>query len=275
MFPPPEHDNIGFHIVNPGSAKPFSAVAVKMTPDLVAWISNAGQFFPWWTWKCVEVADGVLDLNLGRTVSTGQKGQDGETRSRYRHVDNVADEILSKYRAALGDVTKDDIFHFVYGQLHDTAYRAKYAADLKKMLPHIETPISREWFDMVVAAGSELTALHVEYEDVEAYPLDVQIKQGCSEDDREMWHLTKVKWAKCKGPETGKSVNDVTKTFYNTKLTITGFPEDSEDYLLGSGSVPAWIIDLYQVKKDKASGIVRDPNDWGQTRCIIPVTLWM
>lgn len=32
--------------------------------------------------------------------------------------------------------------------------------------------------------------------------------------------------------------------------------------MLGSRSALAWIIDRYQVKKDKASGIVNDPNDW-------------
>ncbi|NTS21778.1 hypothetical protein HT105_23415, partial [Bacteroides fragilis] len=37
------------------------------------------------------------------------------------------------------DVTSDDIFHFVYGKLHDPNYREIYAGDLKKMLPHIET----------------------------------------------------------------------------------------------------------------------------------------
>ena len=43
---------------------------------------------------------------------------------------------------AVGEVTKDDIFYYVYGLLHDPAYRKRYAADLKKMLPHIPTPES-------------------------------------------------------------------------------------------------------------------------------------
>ncbi len=32
--------------------------------------------------------------------------------------------------------------------------------------------------------------------------------------------------------------------------------------MLGSRSAIEWIIDRYQVKTDKASGIVNDPNDW-------------
>jgi predicted helicase len=71
-----------------------------------------------------------------------------------------------------------------------------------------------------------------------------------------------MKWAKKKDPETGKNVDNVTTLLYNGKVTITGIPEEAERYMLGSRSALAWIIDRYQVKTDKASGIVNDPNDW-------------
>lgn len=263
MFPTPEHDNIGFYIPAASSAsRDFNALATNMIPDLCLSGSGSGQFFPRWTWERVEVSDGELDLALGQSSSASMKGREGEILSGYQRVDNVTDEILAEYRSALGDVTKDDIFYFVYGQLHDPAYRAKYAADLKKMLPHIETPKSRDRFDQVAAAGRELMALHVGYEEVEPYPLDVQVKEGCSEVDRETWRVAKMKWAKRKDPETGKTVSDVTKIIYNTKVTISGIPAEAEEYMLGSRSALEWVIDRYQVKKDKASGIVNDPNEW-------------
>ena len=34
--------------------------------------------------------------------------------------------------------------------------------------------------------------------------------------------------------------------------------------MLGSRSAIDWIIERYQVKTDKASGIVNDPNDWAE-----------
>ncbi|MBS5998898.1 type ISP restriction/modification enzyme, partial [Corynebacterium sp.] len=154
----------------------------------------------------------------------------------------------------------DNIFHFVYGKLHDPGYRTKYAADLKKMLPHIETPSSRAEFDKFAAAGKELMNLHVNYESVEPWPLDIQVKGD--ESDRETWRVKKMKWAKRKDPETGKNVNDVTKLLYNKQVTIGGIPAEADEYMLGSRSALAWLIDRYQVKKDKASGIVNDPNDW-------------
>lgn len=272
VYPTPEHDNLYIGVCAASNRTPFSVLGGDFIPNLGLFMDPV-QAFPRWTWERVEVSDGELDLALGQSSSASMKGREGEILSGYRRADNVTDEILAEYRSALGDVTKDDIFYFVYGQLHDPAYRAKYAADLKKMLPHIATPQSRERFDRVAAAGRELMALHVGYEDVEPYPLDVQVKEGFSEDDRETWRVAKMKWAKRKDPESGKNVNDVTRIVYNPKVTINGIPAEAEEYMMGSRSALAWVIDRYQVKKDGASGIVNDPNDWadevGNARYIV------
>lgn len=263
MFPTAEHFNIGFYVVNPGSAKPFSSIATDLIPDLAMWGSNAGQFFTRFTWSPAEADDGGL-FGEGDVVKQGEfsiYGKVGEVVDGYVRVDNITDEIKDLYRDALGsDITGDDIFHFVYGKLHDPGYRTKYAVDLKKMLPHIETPSSRAQFDKFAAAGKELMDLHVNYESVEPWPLDIQVRGD--ESDRETWRVLKMKWAKRKDPDTGKNVNDVTKLIYNKQVTIGGIPAEADEYMLGSRSAVAWLIDRYQVKKDKASGIVNDPNDW-------------
>ncbi|MDO5032430.1 DEAD/DEAH box helicase [Corynebacterium sp.] len=263
MFPTPSHRNTGFYVVNPGSAKPFSAIATDLIPDLAMWGSNAGQFFSRFTWAPAEAEDGGLfgEEDVVKRGESSVYGQIGEVVDGYVRVDNITDDIKQIYRDALGtDITGDDIFHFVYGKLHDPEYRTRYAADLKKMLPHIETPSSRAEFDKFAAAGAELMDLHVNYETIEPWPLDIQVKGD--ESDRETWRVLKMKWAKCKDPETGKNVNDVTKLIYNKQVTIAGIPAEADEYMLGSRSAVAWLIDRYQVKKDKASGIVNDPNDW-------------
>lgn len=83
-----------------------------------------------------------------------------------------------------------------------------------------------------------------------------------NESDPDTWRVLKMKWARKKDPETGKSVNDVTKLIYNKRVTISGIPAEADEYVLRSRSALAWLIDRYQVKRDKASGIVNDPNDW-------------
>lgn len=128
------------------------------------------------------------------------------------------------------------------------------------MLAHIETPPTRTEFDEFAIAGRKLLNLHVNYEDVEPWPLTLDVTG--QEDDRETWRVTKMAWAKKKDPETGKNVNDVTRLKYNKRVTISDIPAEADEYMLGSRSALAWIIDRYQVKTDKASDIVNDPNDW-------------
>ncbi|ULL12297.1 helicase [Mycobacterium liflandii] len=252
MFPTRHHANIGMYAPNPGSmALPFMCLMTDRIIDLGA---GAANFYPRWTYEKAEPDDSTLDLAAG-SAEVDEYG--------YSRVDNITDGILRLYREAVGDqVTKDDIFFYVYGLLHDPAYRSTYAADLKKMLPHIPTPETLERFEQLAIAGRALSGLHVGYEDVEPYPVDVQLKPGADLADRETWRVTKLKWAKKKDPDTSKNVDDHTKLIYNPKVTITGIPEDAERYMLGSRSALAWIIDRYQVKTDKASGIVNDPNDW-------------
>ncbi|MBL7284702.1 DEAD/DEAH box helicase [Corynebacterium godavarianum] len=263
MFPTQQHKNIGIETSGASSPSGWSVLVSCEVPD-VQLLGN-GQFFPRFTWEPVEASDGGL-FGEGTSISEGESsiyGQIGEVVAGYVRKDNITDEIKALYRDALGaDVTGDDVFHFVYGKLHDPNYREAYAADLKKMLPHIETPGSREEFDKFARAGSELMDLHVGYEDVEPYPLDIAVKGD--ESDPETWRVLKMKWARKKDPETGKNVNDVTKLIYNKRVTVSGIPAEADEYMLGSRSALAWLIDRYQVKKDKASGIVNDPNDWSE-----------
>lgn len=263
MFPTPHHDNIGFIQPTVGATKPFTVLATKLLFDLNVYGSEGSQFFPRWTWEPVEAPEGELDFGNNSEVTAGAPGTAGEVLDGYRRVDNITDEIHTLYREALGeDVTKDDIFYFVYGQLHDPEYREPYAADLKKMLPHIETPTDRARFNQLASVGKKLMDLHINYEDVEPWPLAVQVKATAGPEDRATWRVTKLKWKKVRDPETKKLVEDRTTMIYNPQVTIAGIPLEADEYMLGSRSALAWIIDRYQVKKDKASGIVNDPNDW-------------
>lgn len=172
----------------------------------------------------------------------------------YRRIDNVTDEIATTFGNALGGpVSKDDIFYFLYAQLHDPHFRSRYVADLKKMLPHVPPPSTRGKFDELTEAGRKLAKLHIGYESVEPWPLSVQLKPGADPEDRNTWRVEKLKF---------KSKTDHTAIVYNRMVTISQIPAGAERYMLGSRSALGWIIDRYQIKTDKASGIVNDPNDW-------------
>ena len=236
MFPTTNTPNVGFTVVGVGSDKSWSTLMVNTIPDLAFWGSSTSQFFPRYTYADPS---GELDLDPGDLV-------DG-----YRRVDNITDQILAQFQASAGtDVTKDGIFYYVYGLLHSPDYRKRYAADLKKMLPRIPLPDAAA-FKAFANAGEELARLHLDYETVDPYPL-TENWTG----EAHNYRVTKMAFPK----KSGKS--DRTRICYNAHLTLEGIPEDAYRYMLGSRSAIEWIIDRYQIRTDKASGIVNDPNTY-------------
>ncbi|VEG15811.1 helicase [Mycolicibacterium phlei] len=244
MFPTPHHRNTGIVLTAPASHFEFTPFITRLLPNLHT--LDTGQYFPRYTYEKFEAEEGTLDI----LISNAEVDEWG-----YRRIDNITDNILSLYRNTLAEekITKDNIFEFVYGLLHSPSYRTKYVADLKKMLPRIPTPNSLDEFEQFRLAGRQLMILHADYEDAEPYALDVQLKNGADPQDRETWRVQKMKW---------KSKTDHSTIVYSPQVIVSGIPDDAERYVLGSRSALGWIIDRYQVKTDKDSGIVNDPNDW-------------
>ena len=249
FFPTPAHDNYGFYILGLGATKKFSALMSNLVPDLNFYGSEGGQFFPRWTWEPVD-SDG-FDL-----------GGEGEIIDGYRRIDNITDATLRAYREAYGaQVTKGDIFFYVYGLLHSPDYRARFSADLKKSLPRIPRAAAREEFEAFARAGRELSDLHLHYEDVEPYPLT--ITGDDPKGDPYSWYAVE-KMAYGKVRRDGRRVDDKSTIIYNPRITVSGIPEGVQEYMLGARSALDWVVERYRIRTDKTSGIVNDPNDWSR-----------
>ena len=273
-FPTPGHDNFGINCLGKGATADFSSLLSSSIIDVQ--FLGAGQntqFFPRWTWEPVggrHVADsGMLDLSGGKDAeeSGGAVGQEGEVLGGYRRVDNITDATLRSYQATYGpEVTKDDVFYYVYALLHSPEYRTRYGANLKKSLPHIPLVDSREDFVAFTTAGRGLADLHLDYESVEPTPLRLVVDgQEVPWDLREtisadLLHVEKMRYDRVL--QNGKKQDDKTAIIYNEHVTISGIPTQAQDYLLGSRSGLDWLLDRYRVSTHKASGIVNDPNDW-------------
>ena len=171
--------------------------------------------------------------------------------------DNITDTALDAYRARYGDsVTKDLIFTYVYGILHSPDYRERYASDLARMLPRIPEVATAEAFRTFAEAGQQLLDLHIGYETAEPYTLEERLKPSAP-NGPERYRVLKMRWG-TSGNNTDHSV-----IVYNDWITLAGIPNEAHEYLVGPRSALAWLLDRYQVKTDKTSGIVNDPNDWG------------
>ena len=149
----------------------------------------------------------------------------------------------------------DDTFAYVYGLLNSKDYQDKYANDLKKDLARIPIVKHKEKY---VEVGKALMDLHLNYESVPAYD-DVTV--GVS--DKPSYKVTKMKFAKMRD-ENGKSVNDRSIIIFNNDITISDIPDKAYQYMVNGRSAIEWIMDQYQVKTDKKSGITDDPNEYSR-----------
>ena len=189
---------------------------------------------------------------------------DGDSNAKYMRKDGITNFILERCRENYGPkVTKEDIFYYVYGLLHSPDYRKAFAADLKKMLPRlplVEKPVD---FWVFSKAGRALAELHLKYETQPACP---KVKVEGVESGN--FRVEKMRF-----PNKGdKSVIE-----YNPWIAISNIPLDAYDYVLNGRSAIEWIMERYQIKTDKASGITNDPNDWatehGKPRYILDLLL--
>lgn len=249
LFPTAVHENYGFVVMAPRPGVGFATLAVNSLPDL-SFFTYTGQFFSRYSYDPVE--DGQLTFDES-DVSDG-----------YRRIDNITDSALAEYRAAYGaEVTKDDIFVYVYALLHSSDYRTQFAADLKRTLPRIPK-VPTEHFAAFVNAGRQFMDLHINYEDAAPYDLTIIGEPLAPADPYAAYRVEKMKW---------KSKAYKSTLVYNSRITVAGIPDAAHEYMLGSRSAIEWLIDRYQVKTEKASGIVNDPNDWsretGQPRYIL------
>jgi predicted helicase len=253
MFPTSEHANCGFYVVNPGAGKPFSSLMTDQIPDLAFWGSEGGQFFSRHTYEVVE-DDGAL---FGAA--------EGEVIDGYRRIDNITDEALARFHTAYGPlITKDDVFLYVYGLLHCPDYRTQFAADLKKMLPRIPLVANAVPF---IQAGRALSKLHLGYELAQPYQLDGLGGGPMEAGDAayQQFRVEKMRFGKPTAEQKQAGLREDRSTIvYNDHFTLRGVPEEAYRYMLGSRSAIEWIMERYQVKVDKASGIRNDPNDWSR-----------
>ncbi len=159
--------------------------------------------------------------------------------------ENLTDWALQRFRARYceGNITKWDIFHYVYGVLHHPGYREKFADNLKRELPRI--PFAPD-FHAFASAGEQLARLHLDYEKLDPYPLKYIETPGVPLSYRveDKMRLSK----------------DKTALVVNPSLTLAGVPPETFHYRLGNRSGLEWVIDQYQVSEDTRSGVRSEPN---------------
>ncbi len=183
-----------------------------------------------------------------------------------RH-DNITDWGLDQFVTHYKDkkISKEDIFHYTYAVLHDPAYRKKYELNLKREFPRLPFYAKfRQWSDW----GKKLMELHINYEQVEPYKLEI-IESGTKAESKRQ----KEFFSMVKEPETlygyKPSVKAKLRADKETgiieidELTfLKGVPKSAWDYKLGNRSALEWVLDQYKEKKPSDPTIAEKFNNY-------------
>ncbi len=164
--------------------------------------------------------------------------------------DGITDFIhsLSKEKYGVPKITKEDIFYYVYGFLHNEDYRKEFEADLKKVIPRLPLVDNYQDFKKYSDIGRELAELHLNYETLER-------PEGVIIEGEELGNYRVEKMSFIK-----KGVKDT--IIYNSSITIKNIPLEAYDYQVNGKSAIEWIMERYAVTTNKDSGITNDPNLW-------------
>ena len=205
-----------------------------------------GQCFPLYVYGIEEKS---TKPSIQKSIF-GEQADCEDSANPYNRTSGITDWIFERTRKQYGhgDITKEDIFYYVYGILHCPSYREKYQNDFKKALPRIPFVERFEDFVAFAKAGRELGDLHCNYE---SCPMNAAAQ--IVEDGFQNYVIDKLR-------PVGKGY--FTELKYNAHITIKNIPREAHEYIVNGRSPLGWIIDQYQVSTDRDSGIKNDPNDW-------------
>lgn len=231
IFPTSKHNNIIISINGIGGTKDFIPLINNTLVDLHI-LDSGTQCFPLYYYTKYDTENAIEKLN--------EEVDEYGYKKEYAITDYALEEYQKRYGA---EVTKEDIFYYVYGILHNKEYRQKFANDLKKTLARIPFVKTVSDFNAYNKAGRDLAEIHLNYETIEPYNLEEKSKVNPS------YKVDKMKWNKEK-----------TELQFNNDILFKNIPPRALEYVINGRSPIEWVADQYKISIDKASGIKNDPN---------------
>jgi len=242
LFPDNNTKNYLISVSGTSVLKEFSALITDSVPNLDFQVH--GQCFPLYWYESAQSDDAQFNMFGVRDQCCSRR-------------DAITDFAYTQSKLRYGpDVTKEDIFFYVYGILHCPSYRIAFAADLKKMLPRLPLLDNPADFWAFSKAGRKLADLHVNYESRPA-PEVVMVNGLPSAQAKFSPNQLIVK----KMSFSSKGKKDAIA--YNSHIRVSGIPLVAYDYVVNGKSAIDWIMERYCVSVHKESGIVNDANLWG------------
>lgn len=239
----------------------YSVLMTDVIPSLHAADMVGSQYFPLFVLNgepSAASAAGELEGGAQGTLFADSTPDNADSAPR----DGVTDTAITHFRDAYPaeEITKEDVFYYIYGVLHSPEYRDRYAENLGKELPRMPRMKKAVDFWAFSRAGRALGDLHVGYDEVHEYDAEVSVPAGVPTDAK-LYRVEKMRFERAKFPD-GRKGKDRTTIRYNDFITVRGIPIEAYEYVVNGKPAIEWVMERQGVATDKASGIVKDANDW-------------
>lgn len=163
--------------------------------------------------------------------------------------DGVSDYIFNLAKEKYSTkITKEDIFYYVYGFLHNEDYKKEFEADLNKLTPRLPLVDDYNIFKSYSDIGRELANLHLNYENIEGDK--IVIVEG---EESNNFKVEKMRFE-------NKDQKDI--IIFNSDIKIKNIPLEAYEYQVNGKSAIEWIMERYAVTVNKDSQIENNPNLW-------------
>lgn len=242
IFPHKNAENRLICVTGVGAVGSFSVLMIDSMPNFHT--MDTCQCFPFFLYE--KPRDGSLF------------GQEKADRHGYVRRDAITDEALLMFRETYGtEITRPEIFNYIYGLLHVPVYRNRFANNLSKQLPNVPLTADKEHFYELAEAGEKLSGLHTGFDRVEPWPIEFskggwKVPEGIFS-DKWFW-VNKMKLA------GSRKSPDRTSVVYNDNITVCGIPEEAWEYEVNGKAALKWVMERQCVSTDGKSGIENDVN---------------
>ena len=178
--------------------------------------------------------------------------------------DNITDWGLKQFQEHYKNkkITKEDIFHYTYGVLHNPEYRKKYEINLKREFPRIPFYEDfKQWRDW----GKDLIELHINFETAKPFNLkrienkeQPKQRQGKSPSNQ----LPESKQAKHTLKPRLKADRENGTIEIDEQTSLSGVPKEAWEYKLGNRSALEWVLEQYKEYKPSDPTIAEKFNTY-------------
>lgn len=263
IFPSKYAENLVISVTGRGSTKDFSAITTNTLPDLE--MISKGQCFPLYIYESDNSGKKQNAHEEQPELFAEEKGSGDQDKLfevndsssvAYTRRDGISDEGLGHFQTAYPkeSISKEDLFYYIYGLLHSSEYRTRYADNLSKELPRIPAVKTAKDFWAFSQAGRELADWHINYESKPCYPVTLDIGElDAKKLKAPHFRVTKMKFIKKDQKDT---------VIYNEYITMRDIPLEAYDYIVNGKPALEWVMERQAVTADKNSGIVNDANLW-------------